>query len=225
MKPVLNSLKDRENGAISKPLISRVSVADQIYAALRQNILQGSYAPGQRVVEAQVAKLFAVSRAPVREAVNRLLKEGLLEARTHQGPSVVNLTPSAMRDLYELRAAIESLAIRKITARANILDVGPLRDCIAKMETCADQGDLAGVVDAEMQFHQKLRELSGNSYVISMGHHLDGIVRTALTKDNESYASLHEVVEEHRPVIDAILKGDPEAAAHILTKHILGSLR
>jgi DNA-binding GntR family transcriptional regulator len=205
-------------------MISRVSVTDQIYAALRQNIVQGFYAPGQRVVEAQVAKLFAVSRAPVREAVNRLLQEGLLEARTHHGPSVVHLTPAAMRDLYELRAAIESLAIRKIAIRAGTVNVAPLRDCVAKMETYASQGDLAGVVEAEMHFHQQLRELSGNSYVISMGHHLDGIVQTALTEDNKSYSSLHEVAEEHRPVIDAILQGDPEAAADILTRHILGSL-
>lgn len=206
-------------------MISRVSVADQIYAALRQNIVQGSYAPGERVIEAQVAKTFAVSRAPVREAVNRLLQEGLLEARTHHGPSVVHLTPETMRDLYELRAAIESLAIRKIALRAGTVDVAPLVDCIADMEICASKGDLAGVVEAEMQFHRHLRELSGNSYVISMGHHLDGIVQTALTKDNESYPSLQDVAEEHRPVVNAILSGDPDAAADILTRHILESLQ
>jgi DNA-binding GntR family transcriptional regulator len=206
-------------------VITRVSVADQIYAALRQNIVQGSYAPGERVIEAQVAKTFAVSRAPVREAVNRLLQEGLLEARTHHGPSVVHLTPETMRDLYELRAAIESLAIRKITLRAGTVDVAPLVDCIADMEICASKGDLAGVVEAEMQFHRHLRELSGNSYVISMGHHLDGIVQTALTKDNGSYPSLQDVAEEHRPVVNAILSGDPDAAADILTRHILESLQ
>lgn len=208
----------------SRPPINRVSVTDQVYAALRQNIVSGVYVPGQRVVESQVAKDFEVSRAPVREAVNRLLQEGLLEARTHHGPSVVQLTPKAMRDLYELRAAIESLAIRKIAGQVSAEQVAPLAACIGDMETCASSGNLAGVVDAEMQFHQHLRELSGNEYVVSMGRLLDGIVQTALTKDNESYSSLQDVADEHRPVVAAILHGDPDAAADILKQHILASL-
>ena len=86
--------------------IDRLSVAEQVYDHVRSAILKGDIPQGTRVVEAQIAKNLKISRAPVREAVNRLLQDGLLESKTHYGPSVVQMTPEKIRYLYDLRAAI-----------------------------------------------------------------------------------------------------------------------
>jgi DNA-binding GntR family transcriptional regulator len=205
--------------------IRRLSVADQVYVALRKGILSGTHEAGQRVVEAQIAKTLSVSRAPVREAVNRLVKEGLLEVRpNHYGPFVVQLTAQAMRDLYEVRTAIECLAIRKLAGHCGEQAIGPLNTSIEAMEKAAAEGSLENVVEAEMAFHRCLRELSGNSFVVRVGDLLDGIVQAALIADNKAYLSLHDVADEHRPVVEAIRKGDPDEAVLVMAQHISASL-
>ena len=84
--------------------IDRRSVADQTYQHLRAAILSGEIPQGARLMSSVFAICASITRAPVREAVNRLLQEGLLESRTHHGPLVIQMTPEKIRWLYDLRA-------------------------------------------------------------------------------------------------------------------------
>jgi DNA-binding GntR family transcriptional regulator len=208
-----------------KAHIDRVSVASQVYQYLREAILSGEMAQGSRVVEAQIARTLDISRAPVREAVNRLLQEGLLESKTHFGPSVIQMTPQAIRSLYDLRAAIEGLAIREVVRRRSELDLSPLRACIAEMTRRARDGDLAGVVDAELEFHRIIWRLANNPYLVTVGAMLDAQVRLALTIDNAHYEELSDVADEHLPILEAIESGEADTAAQLMATHILSSLQ
>jgi DNA-binding GntR family transcriptional regulator len=204
--------------------INRLSIADQVYEHLRSEILAGALRQGARVVEAQVAKSLQISRAPVREAVNRLLQDGLLETKTHFGPSVIQMTPEKIRSLYDLRAAIEGLAIREVVRRRDALDLAPLRSCIGEMKRCARGKDLAGLVDVELEFHRLLCVLAGNPYIIRVNAILDAQVRMALMIDNAQYENLADAADEHEPILDAIQSGDAAKASRLIEAHILSSL-
>lgn len=204
--------------------IDRLSIAEQVYEHLRAAILSGELEQGSRVVEAQIAKNLQISRAPVREAVNRLLQDGLLESKTHFGTSVIRMTMSKIRSLYELRAAIEGLAIREVTRKRKSLDLSPLDSCITVMKRHARKKELDKFVGAELEFHRILCELSGNPYVMKVSDMLNAQIRMALTIDNSYYENLVDAADEHEPVLDAIKKGDAGKARMLIEAHILSSL-
>jgi DNA-binding GntR family transcriptional regulator len=205
--------------------IDRRSVADQTFQHLRAAILSGEIPQGARVIEAQIAKTLDISRAPVREAVNRLLQEGLLESRTHHGPSVIQMTPEKIRWLYDLRAAIEALAIRDVVRQRSKLDLSPLRATVAQMKRFAAKKDLDRLVQTELEFHRTLCHLAGNPYIVQMSNIIDAQVRMALTIDNANYPNLKDVADEHEPIIAAIEAGDAKGAGLFISAHILSSLK
>lgn len=204
--------------------IDRVSVAEQAYQTLRNAILSGDIAQGERIVELQIAKSLGISRAPVREATNRLLQEGLVESKTHFGSSVISMTPEKMHYLYEVRVAIETVAIRHLAHQASGADVALLEGVVQEMRRAASKRQLAGVVESELRFHEVLRERSGNPYVMHVGKLIDAQVRMALTIDNMRYDNLRDVADEHLPLIEAIKQGDAQKAEKLLAIHILASL-
>ncbi len=208
----------------SKMQIDRLSIADQVYEHLRSAIISGELVQGARVIEAQIAKSLQISRAPVREAVNRVLQDGLLESKTHFGPSVIRMTPEKIRHLYDLRAAIERLAIREVARRRNQLSLAPLYACITEMKRCARKKDLTGLVEAELEFHKLLCDLAGNPYVTRVNTMLDAQLRMALTIDNAHYDNLNDAADEHEPILEAIQSGNANTAADLIEAHILSSL-
>lgn len=207
-----------------KKQIDRLSIADQVYEHLRLAILSGELAQGARVIEAQVAKGLQISRAPVREAVNRLLQDGLLESKTHFGPSVIQMTPEKIRHLYDLRAAIERLAIREVVRRRHHLDLAPLQACVTEMKRRARKKDLTGLVEIEFEFHRLLCDLASNPYITRINTMLDAQVRMALTIDNAHYDNLNDAADEHEPILEAIQSGNANKAADLIEAHILSSL-
>jgi DNA-binding GntR family transcriptional regulator len=205
-------------------VIQRQSVASQVYLDLRNRILTGQFSQGERIVEAAIAKSLGVSRAPVREAVNRLTEAGLLENRVHYGPSVVQMDLERIRELYAVRNAIEGLAIRAVALNHSNRDLLELRRLIEKMAAEAESGDLVALVEAELQFHQALWRMAGNPYIEKMANLLFDHMRLALILDNGGYVNLADVACEHLPLVEAIETGDPDKAARSLTTHIMSSL-
>ncbi len=161
----------------------------------------------------------------MREAVNRLVQEGLLETRTHFGPSVVEMSSTQLRQLYEVRLAIETLAVREICRRERSADLQPLHDLVERMRFASRKGDLVKVVEAELKFHRALCELAENPFILQVGEMLDGQIRLALALDNARYPELEEVAEEHVPLLAALHEGDADIASAMLEEHIMKSIR
>lgn len=205
-------------GNMRKPL------AEEVHARLHRMIVDGEIPQGARLVEAQIAKDLDVSRAPVREAVNRLIQDGLLESRQYQGPTVVQLTLQKIKWLYDLRVAVECVAVREVTRRARKADVRLLRLSVADIRKHARRGDLKAVAEAESNFHDTLCQLSENPYVQSVNASLSALVRMALVLDNAAYANPELIAEEHEPVIAAIESGNEGVAVSAISDHILSSL-
>lgn len=206
------------------PVIQRHSVANQVYLDLRNRILTGQIPQGERLVEATIARSLGISRAPVREAVNRLMEAGLLENRTHFGPSVVQMSAEKIRELYAVRNSVEALAIQAVARRHSKDDIAELRHLIDVMSDRAEHNDLPGLVEAELDFHETLWRMADNPYIQKIANLLFDHMRLALTIDNAAYGNLIDVAREHEPLVEAIETGDPERATEALTRHIMSSL-
>jgi DNA-binding GntR family transcriptional regulator len=127
--------------------------------------------------------------------------------------------------LYAVRNAIETLAIRAVAFKHTKADIGKLRQLIEVMTLHARAGDLRSLSSAGLNFHEALRQIAGNQYVEKVASLLFDHLRLALTVDNAGYDSLVDVAREHEALIDAIETGDPDKAAQALTTHTWPRLR
>jgi DNA-binding GntR family transcriptional regulator len=192
------------------------------YETIRDSIVHGRYAMGEQLVETRVAKQLGISRAPVREAFRRLAEERLVVERPRHGTFVRAFTAGDFADIYDLRIAVESAAIRLAVRRRP--DLTPIEAAIAAMNAAALRGDVEEVVDLELGLHQQLCDASGNRYLASLFRSLAAPVRIALGLDDAAYADLHDVVREYEPLLAAIKAGEEDEAARALALLIVGSV-
>lgn len=200
------------------PIARAPTVGDEVYRRLRQQLLLGAWAPGTRLREAELAERFGVSRTPVREAVRRLLQEGLLESRATQGVRVRRPDLRASLDAYDVRETLEGMAARQAAERASERDRVALDSLLARIESSHD-ADLAEQVEADLAFHQRVAELSGNEPLIRALEGLAGHV-TPLKVHTRDLNAAARTREQHRAVAAAIRSGDGAAAERAMRAHV-----
>lgn len=195
------------------------SLSELAYRAIRDAIVEGRLAQGEKLVEAQLAAELGVSRAPIREALGRLVHDGLLVERPRHGVAVRTLTAEDFVDLYNLRLAIERAAVRLVVRSGQ--NLAGLEAAIEDMRRTAGDGDVAGTAAAELRFHELLCRKSGNAYLADAFTRLRAQIQMALTLDDSAYEDLGEVAREHEPVVEALRSGDERQAVRRIEEHIL----
>jgi DNA-binding GntR family transcriptional regulator len=202
------------------------TLADRVYQTLREQILQGTYQPGQKLNIDQLARDLGVSNTPIREAMARLERLGLVENVPYCGPKIKHLNVSQLTDLYEVRIALEELAVR-LVAQSQDPDVFKGMGKALEMQECACSGnDPRAVVDADRAFHDALVEASGNSILLEMLPNLSDRTRLLLelnTPPSEGMdrAAALRGLQGHRRVFDSLQKGDQEAAVQALRGELI----
>jgi DNA-binding GntR family transcriptional regulator len=186
---------------------------------LRASIVNGTLEPGSQLSEVELATSFGVSRGPVREALQRLVQEGLLHSEPHRGVFVPVLTEEDVRDVYLAREALESAAIRSIIASGSAAAASESLDrFVAQMQQAEASGDWETVGNLDLEFHVALVDATSSprlkrmfSTVISETRLCLGVLTAADARD--------DLVEEHRLISKAIEDGDIEKALAVLQKH------
>lgn len=191
----------------------RVSVADII----RQAIINGSMRPGSPVVEMALAEQLKVSRAPVREAIQILEADGLIESEPYKGKRVKTLTLKEVEEVYSLREQFEAFAIRRVIERE--VDVSELRHHSDAMFAAAERNDLAALNDADEAFHRTLIRLADHGLVLSFWEHLYLRIRQIMALRNSANRDLRAVAKNHPPIIEAIEKRDMILAISLISDH------
>lgn len=189
-----------------------------MHRRLRHRLLLGDWPPGTRLREAELADAYGVSRTPVREAVRRLLQEGLLEARPTQGVRVREPDLRAALDAYDVREALEGMAARLAAERATPDGRRDLTEILVRLEASADD-DPAAQVEADLAFHRRVAELSGNESLIRALDGLAGQVVPLKVHTRDQNAAL-ATRRQHRAVADAIVRGDGDAAETAMRGHV-----
>lgn len=202
--------------------IERVSFAESAYRAIRDSVVSGRFTGGEQLVEARLAADLGVSRGPVREALRRLSKEGLVVEHLHRGIFVREFAPSDVIDIYNVRIGLEALAVRLVIRAGAPLD--ELDAHLDEMLSAADASDLDRLSAAEVAFHETLCELSDNRLLSSLFHSISAQVQMAVRLDNAAYADPRDVAREHEPVLEALAAKDEQLAVERIVGHIVGSI-
>ena len=191
-----------------------------VYEALREAILLGRLAPGQRIVEAEVARQMGISRGPIREAIRQLEQDGLLEYHPRRGAVVSSLSLERIIDAYTARAALEALAARLASQRLTAPGIARLTHLLDAMRGYAQQEDFDRLLQADVQFHELICELSGNRILLRLWKSIGPHAWTLFSGAHQRGYSLHDLAERHQDVLAALQAGDPERAAEVAAAHI-----
>jgi DNA-binding GntR family transcriptional regulator len=188
---------------------------------LRDEILDGRLAAGSRLVEAELAERFGVSRGPIRDALQELARSGLALDLPRRGTFVCSLTERDLEEVYVIRRAIEEAAARLTIERADEADVAVMFEAVTAAETAYGGDDLAAAWDADMAFHRTYCRLSGNGRLLELFDHLASQTVLLMRTSLESHASLAWTppVELHRRIAQAIADRDVERATEAVGAH------
>lgn len=199
----------------------RRSTVEHIADELRSAVMTGRLEPGEQLGEADLAAHFEVSRGPLREAMQRLVSEGILHAITNRGVFVSELTLEDVRDVYRTRSVIERGALEAVLdeghreATADELD-----DVVRRMRRAAAKGDGPAVSDADQHFHEVLVEASGSPRLIRAMRTLLVETRMCLGELRTTYTDLETQVDEHEALRRTILEATPAKAKSALQAHL-----
>jgi len=212
----------KDNNALLNQ-INNKPLRERILDILRDAIVSGDLKPGQTLVETELATRFGVSRAPLREALQILNNEGLVETIPYHGTTVRRLTRTDIEELYSLRSVLETFAVRRVIAHNSARSVEILRQHYHEMLVAAESGDLALVNKIDRAFHDTLLELSEHSLLLSTWNVVSMRVRQVMALLNRRNSDLRQIAYNHLPIIEAIANNDEELAAVLVQKHVAAS--
>jgi len=200
-----------------QPVERPAPLRQTVYDALVELIVGGVLKPGRRLVEAELARQLGVSRQPIREAFHRLQAEGWVDLRPGQGAFVHTPTEQEVDQLLGVRAVLESEAARLAATRADADDVAGLRAILQRGVDALEAGDPERIVDANTEFHARVRSISGNVVLDELIGLVDRRVRWYYRRVVRSRGQ--GSWNEHGDLIDAIEAHDEERAAAIARRH------
>ncbi|MBN9101726.1 MAG: GntR family transcriptional regulator [Pseudonocardia sp.] len=196
-------------------------LGEQLLDQLRALIVRGELAEGTHLVEGWMAERFGVSRGPVRDALKQLEIEGLVETRK-RGVSVRGLTDTDIVELYAVRGALETLAVREVIARAAEADWAPLDDAVAVMREAAAAADPVRFGAADLDFHSGFYAIAANRRLASTWA-LHRPLFAAMLAVTNTDRDLAPVAQDHADLSAVVRSGEVEPALAALAVHLDGS--
>jgi DNA-binding GntR family transcriptional regulator len=203
--------------------VTRVAapVREQVLEQLREAIVDMRLQPGQRLVERELVEQTGVSRTTIREVLRGLAAEGLVETIPHKGMVVASVSLERAPELYEVRAVLEGMAARQFVERANEDHLRQLKAAFALIEQAAHEPtSVVGMLAAKKTFYDALFEGAANQTIQEIVQGLQARVtllrRTSLVRPGR----FAETVAEVRAIVEAIERGDADAAAEASVHHV-----
>ena len=200
--------------------VTRGRLTDRAYWHVRNGILRGDLPPGTVLDESVLARTIGGSRTPVRQALGRLLQEGLIEVGSRRQSIVRGFTPDHRQEMLLLREALESVAIRRACEVMELGEIDQLRLLIIRQRRVAGAGLNDDFLELDEQFHLKIAEGARLPILHAFLGQLRGFVRVATFGATRPPRVLDEVVTEHERIVDALEARDMPAALQALTDHL-----
>jgi len=196
-----------------------VSAEEEAYRHVLAAIVDGRYAPGQRVVAESIAEQLSMSRMPVRAALRRLHGEGLIILRPNRGAIVRGLSVEEIQDIFDMRVALEGLAVRVAAPRCTEAHLNRLERLLEDMDACV--GEVDTWVQRHCAFHDYLCEISGRTrlhqQILSLYTLIEGPMRLWLEQATFKRKLARDA---HRLLIDGLRSRDPALAERAMREHI-----
>ena len=200
--------------------VKREPAAIVIAAQLTEAIMDGTLAPGSQLRETELAGQLGVSRGPLREAMQRLVQQGIARSEPHRGVFVTTLDEDDVRDIYLVRTAIETAACRLVLHRHPQRTADRLARIHRTMATAATRHDLAALATADMELHQALVDESGSTRLKRMAETLLVETRMCMTALADKYPTPADMADEHAEIIAALRARDEHRLLTLLDHHM-----
>lgn len=193
---------------------------DVVFNTLRQAILTGELKPGERLMEIHLADRLGVSRTPIREAIRKLELEGLVTMIPRRGAEVAQITEKSMKDVLEVRRALDALCVELACDRITDGELENLRQARDTFEGAVKTKDAKKIAQADVALHDIIVRATGNQRLIQLVNNLSEQMyryRFEYIKDSSQHQNL---IEEHRIIYQSIVSKDKETAAAAARTHI-----
>jgi DNA-binding GntR family transcriptional regulator len=198
----------------------RITLKSLALNQIKGAILSGKLRPGDRIVEARLAREMGISKFPIREAIRYLEREGLVVTFPFKGTYVSNFDEGDIEELYTLRSALEELAIRILMSKLDEEKIGKLDSILADMQKAANEQKVDKVISEDMRFHRTICELSGHRKLLEMWLTLQDQIKSFIAREEYFYGQSDQLVETHYPIIGAIKSGDSELVEKCIREHL-----
>jgi DNA-binding GntR family transcriptional regulator len=200
--------------------LQKRSLREQALAALRAAITSGELEPGRHLVETELSEMLQISRGTLREALRQLEQEGLLSAGPRGRLSVRHLDAKEIRDIYSVRAALESLAARTLCELPDRQHaIRSLKAAIEAM-AAAEKAGLQERIEADLEFHRTLCRLTGNETLLHSWESLEGSIRMSIMFAGQDKGMKNMSVDRHYEIVAAIETGDASLARKTIREHM-----
>lgn len=202
----------------SLPLIERASLRTHVYGHLLRAIITGDLAPGSRVRDQDLAEQLGVSRTPVREALQRLEDEGLVETRRGSLTRIMPLDTQTARDAFPVVAALHALATRIAVPCITDPDISALRQANGALAAALAASEVIEAIAADDRFHQRFVAIAGNSEIVTT---LDRLMPKIRRLEIAQFGSLagRRSVQQHEAIIAATIQRDAALAADLVEEN------
>ena len=194
------------------------TVKDQLVDLLRDEIVRGTYEPGERLRLEDIASRFDVSTMPVREALRQLESEGQVTIYPHRGAVVTELTVEDLEDIYDIRATLEAMATRLAVPRITESTLDELTHIVDRMDM--QLGHVAMLVKLNHQFHSTLYTQSGRRHLCELNRALRYRTQHYLHAYMDDLGSMSLALGEHRAILTACQQGHAQEAAALVGEHV-----
>ena len=193
---------------------------DVVFRTLREAILKGKIKPGERLMEIQLAKKLGVSRTPVREAIRMLELEGLVTMVPRKGAAVAAISEKTLRDVLEVRRALEELSVMLACERMTWEQFEELRAANTRFARAAEGEDITLIAKTDEDFHDIIYQSTGNDKLILLLNEL----REQMYRYRVEHIKMKErrsiLIKEHQEIIDALRERNADIAVAVMRKHI-----
>ena len=197
-----------------------LSLKDRVYQNIKFKIVRGTLKPGTRLPEEELSKAMNISRAPIREAFNRLEKEGFVTIIPRKGAAVSNITTQTIEDIFEIRESLESLAVKKSIDKISIEKLEILGENFKKfINKPADTENRINYLALDKEFHDLLSQNCGNKKLIELLANLQEQIHW-LRNISLKRTTFAGSVREHLAIIEALKKNDEKLIIKALLQHL-----
>ena len=208
------------NDSLKVNINEYLPLRDVVFNTLRQAILKGELKPGERLMEIQLAQRLGVSRTPIREAIRKLELEGLVTMVPRKGAEVAKITEKSLRDVLEVRKALEELAMQIACDKITEDVIGDLEIALDEFKKSINSKELTAIAEADVNFHDVIYNATSNDKLIQILNNLREQMYRYRIEYIKDYNSHKRIIEEHELIIDCLKKQDKEKATLAICTHI-----
>jgi len=196
-------------------------LSKKVYRILKEKIIKGNFASGEKILEVNISKQLGVSRTPVREALRGLAAEGFVKMEPNQGMVVVDFSLEELKEVLETRMLLEGFAASVAAEKITPEEIAKLEGIIKKMNNCICKNDVIAYSNLNAKFHGLILNTCGNKRMMKICENLsDSEHRFKIRSLRSSPERLKYSLKEHQKILEAFKKKDSEQAEKLSRKHI-----